>query len=169
MGSEMCIRDRQLIFRSSGRAVTSRPASSQYSLLKNAPGNSSFSSRLDAQLYRLSISSSELRPPPHRKHSSTIPNKLSKACNLHGSWPAVILKERTDRQAVVNETLPFPSSKPGEQLLIHRLYNEADGPNAKLISPWRGPYTVRAQLSPVIYRVTKNKSSSASRSGTGDD
>ena len=35
-------------------------------------------------------------------------------------------------------------------------YNEADGPNPKLISPWRGPYTVRAQLSPVIYRVTKD-------------
>ena len=37
-----------------------------------------------------------------------------------------------------------------------RPYNEADGPNPKLISPWRAPYTVRAQLSPVIYRVTKD-------------
>ena len=30
---------------------------------------------------RLSITSSEFRPPPHRKLSSTIPNKLSKTCN----------------------------------------------------------------------------------------
>ena len=56
---------------------------------------------------------------------------------------------------VVNETLSFPSFKPGEHVLIHRPYNEADGPNLKLISPWRGPYTVRAQMSLVIHRVTK--------------
>ena len=62
------------------------------------------------------------------------------------------LKERADKQAVVNETLSFPSFKTGEQVLIHRPYNEADGPNPKLISPWHGPYTVRAQMSPVIYR-----------------
>ena len=50
----------------------------------------------------------------------------------------------------------FPVLKTGEQVLIHRPYNEADGPNPKLISPWRGPYTVRAQMSPIIYRVTKD-------------
>ena len=61
-----------------------------------------------------------------------------------------------NKQAVVNETLSFPSFKPGEQVLIHRPCNEADGPNPKLISPWRGPYTVRAQKSPVIYLVTKD-------------
>ena len=61
-----------------------------------------------------------------------------------------------NKQAVVNETLSFPSFKPGEQVLIHRPYDEADAPNPTLISPWRGPYTVRAQMSPVIYRVTKN-------------
>ena len=66
------------------------------------------------------------------------------------------LKERADKQAVVNETLSFPSFKTGEQVLIHRPYNEADGPNPKLISPWRGPYTVRAQMSFVIYRVSKD-------------
>ena len=58
------------------------------------------------------------------------------------------LGERADKQAVVNETLSFPSFKAGEQVLIHCPYNEADGPNPKLISPWRGPYTVRAQMSP---------------------
>ena len=66
------------------------------------------------------------------------------------------LIERADKQAVVNETLSFPSFKTGEQVLIHRPYNETDGPNPKLISPWRGPYTARAQKSPVIYRVTKD-------------
>ena len=52
------------------------------------------------------------------------------------------LRERADKHAVVNETLSFPSFKTGEQLLIYRPYNEADGPNPKLISSWRGPYTV---------------------------
>ena len=63
--------------------------------------------------------------------------------------------ERADKQAPINETLSLLSFKTDEQVLIHRPYNEADGPNPKLISPWRGPYTVRAQMSPVIYRVTK--------------
>ena len=66
------------------------------------------------------------------------------------------LKERADKQAVANETLSSPGFKHGEQVLIHRPYTEADGPNPKLISPWRGPYTVRAQTSPVIYRITKD-------------
>ena len=66
------------------------------------------------------------------------------------------LRERADKQAVVNETLSFSRFKTGEQVLIHRPYNQADGPNPKLMSPWRGPYTIRAQMSPVIYRVTKD-------------
>ena len=66
------------------------------------------------------------------------------------------LRERADKQAVVNETPSFPSFKTGEQVLIHRTYNEADGPNPKLISPWRGQYNVRAQMSPIIYRVAKD-------------
>ena len=57
------------------------------------------------------------------------------------------LRERADKQAVVNEALSFTSFKAGDQVLIHLPYNEADGPNPKLISPWRGPYTVRAQIS----------------------
>ena len=49
-----------------------------------------------------------------------------------------------------------PSCKPGEQVFIHRPYTETDGSNAKLISLWHGPYTVRAQTSPAIYRVIKH-------------
>ena len=45
------------------------------------------------------------------------------------------LRERADKQAVANETLSFPSFKTGGQVLILRPYNEADGPNPKLISP----------------------------------
>ena len=43
----------------------------------------------------------------------------------------------------------------GDQVLLHRPHHETDSPNPKLASPWRGPYTIRAQLSPVIYRVSK--------------
>ena len=64
--------------------------------------------------------------------------------------------ERADKQALINETLSLISFKTGEQVLIHHPYNEADGPNPKLISPWRGPHTVRAQMSPVVYRFTKD-------------
>ena len=59
------------------------------------------------------------------------------------------LKERADKQAVANEKLSFPSFKMCDNVL-HRPYHETDGPNPKLVSPWHGPYTVRAQLSPVI-------------------
>ena len=45
----------------------------------------------------------------------------------------------------------------GDKVLLHRPYHETDGPNPKLVSPWHGPYTVRAtcKLSPVIYRVNE--------------
>lgn len=66
------------------------------------------------------------------------------------------LKERTDKQAVSNEKLTFPQFKPGEQVLVHRPATVTDGPNPKLISPWHGPFTVRSQVSPVIYRVSKD-------------
>lgn len=41
-------------------------------------------------------------------------------------------------------------------MLVHRPYTNADGPNPKIVSPWRGPFTVRSQLSPVIYRVARD-------------
>ena len=37
------------------------------------------------------------------------------------------LKERVDKQTVANETLSFSSFKPGELVLIHRQFPEADG------------------------------------------
>ena len=65
------------------------------------------------------------------------------------------LKERADKQAVENEKLSFPCFKIGDRVLLHRPYHDTDGPNPKLISPWHSPYTARAKLSPVIYRVSK--------------
>ena len=51
--------------------------------------------------------------------------------------------------------------QPGDKLLVHldtpRLYTDADGPNPKLISPWRGPIPARSQLSPVNYRVARDR------------
>ena len=65
------------------------------------------------------------------------------------------LQERADKQTLENEKWPFPSFKMGDQVLLHRPHHETDSPNPKLASPWHGPYTIRAQLSPVIYRVSK--------------
>ena len=36
-----------------------------------------------------------------------------------------------------------------------------DGPNPKLNSPWHGPYTVRARLSPIIYHISKDNEPAA--------
>ena len=51
--------------------------------------------------------------------------------------------------------MSFPSFEVGDKVLLHRPYHETDGPNPKLVSPWHGPNTVRSQLSPDIYRVSK--------------
>ena len=65
-------------------------------------------------------------------------------------------EERTDEQIESSEKLSIPQYQPGHQVLVvHRPYTVADEPNPKLISPWRGPFAVRSQLSPVIYRVAR--------------
>ena len=69
------------------------------------------------------------------------------------------LQERADKQADANTKLSFPTFRPGDKVLLHRPYAETDGPNPKLISPWHGPYVVRAQVSPVIYRVSEQNKS----------
>ena len=66
-----------------------------------------------------------------------------------------ILEERADKQAVASETLSFSSFKPGEQVLSHFPYTEADCLNPKLICPWRVPYPVQGPTSLVIFGVTK--------------
>lgn len=39
------------------------------------------------------------------------------------------------------------------KVLLYKPHHNTDGPNPKLLCPWRGPCTIRAQLSPVVYRV----------------
>ena len=65
------------------------------------------------------------------------------------------LRERAENQTNAHENMTFPSFQPGDRVRIHRPYTEADGPNPKLISPWRGPFVVRSRLSPAIYSVSK--------------
>ena len=39
---------------------------------------------------------------------------------------------------------------------MHRPYTVANGPNPKVFSLWRGPFTMCSQLSPVIYRAARD-------------
>ena len=66
------------------------------------------------------------------------------------------LRECADKQEESNEKFSFPQRTTGDHVLVHRPYTVGDGPNPELISPWRGPFTVRSQLSPVIYRVARD-------------
>ena len=65
-----------------------------------------------------------------------------------------ILQERANKQASSNENCRFLNISLGKYTVS--TYTVADGPNPKLFSPWRGPFTVRSQLSPVIYRVARD-------------
>ena len=38
-------------------------------------------------------------------------------------------------------------------MLIYKPHHSTDGPNPKLIQPWRGPYIICSKLSPVVYRI----------------
>ncbi|MEP5375796.1 MAG: transposase family protein, partial [Hyphomicrobiales bacterium] len=61
------------------------------------------------------------------------------------------LTERADKQTGNNSQLkPYPVFKPGQEELVYKPYQDAYGPNPKLLLPWRGPYVVCSQLSPVL-------------------
>lgn len=47
----------------------------------------------------------------------------------------------------------FVTFMPGQQVLPSNSHQSDDGPNPKRLRLWRGPYSVWAQLSPVVYRV----------------
>ena len=49
----------------------------------------------------------------------------------------------------------YPVFKPGQKVLVYRPFQDADGPNPKLLPPWRGPYVICSQLSSVVYRVRR--------------
>lgn len=46
-------------------------------------------------------------------------------------------------------------NKLGDLVLVSRPYQESDGPNPKLLLPWRGPHVVCFRLSPVVYGVRR--------------
>ena len=68
------------------------------------------------------------------------------------------LTERAAKQAAGNDNLPpYSVVHPDQQVLVYRPYQDADGPNPKLLLPWRRPYAICSQLSPVVYRVRRMK------------
>ena len=38
-------------------------------------------------------------------------------------------------------------------MLVYKPHQSTDGPNPKLIQPWRGPHIICSKLSPVVYRI----------------
>ena len=61
------------------------------------------------------------------------------------------LREKAANKQTVNKTrTTFPVFKSGQQVLLYRPHTSADGPNPKLHCPWRGPYVVQSQISPVV-------------------
>ena len=66
------------------------------------------------------------------------------------------MTERAARQAADNDRLAsYPVSKPGQKVLVDRPFQDTDRTNPKLLLPWRGPYIICSQLSPVLYRVRR--------------
>ena len=65
------------------------------------------------------------------------------------------LTERADKQAEENSKIkPYPvfkKKKSGQkEVLVYRLYQDSDGPDPKLVLPWRGPYAVCSQFLPIV-------------------
>ena len=56
------------------------------------------------------------------------------------------LQKRADKQSESNEKLSIRRYQPRDQVLLCHSYNDADGPNPKLIGPRRGPFTVRSVI-----------------------
>ena len=66
------------------------------------------------------------------------------------------LSERMDKQKANNSKLPpIAEFTPGQKVLVYKPYQSIDGPNLKLIQPWRGPYITCLKLSPVVYRIRR--------------
>ena len=42
-------------------------------------------------------------------------------------------------------------------MLVYKPHQSTDGPNPKLIQPWRGPYVICSKLSPVVYRIRRSE------------
>ena len=64
------------------------------------------------------------------------------------------LSERSDKQKANDSKLPpIPEFTPGHKVLVYKPHLCTNGPNPKLIQPWRGPYIICSKLSSVVYRI----------------
>ena len=64
------------------------------------------------------------------------------------------LFERLVKQKANNSKLPTISEfTPRQKVLVYKPHQSIDGPNPKLIQPWRGPYIICSELSPVVYQI----------------
>ena len=64
------------------------------------------------------------------------------------------LSERIGKQKANNSKLPpIPEFTPGQKVLVYKPHHSTDGPNPKLIQPWRRPYIICSKLLPVVYRI----------------
>ena len=64
------------------------------------------------------------------------------------------LSERVHKQkSNDSKLLPIPEFTPGQKMLVYKPHQSTDGPNPKLIQPWRGPYIIYSKLSPAVYRI----------------
>ena len=62
--------------------------------------------------------------------------------------------ERIDKQEANNSKLPpIPELTPGQKVMVYKPHHSIDGPNPKLVQPWRGPYIICSKLSPGVCRI----------------
>ena len=81
--------------------------------------------------------------PIPQKRTRKLPFKLAR------------LSDPIDKQKANDSKLPpIPNFTPGHKVLAYKPHHSTDGPNPKLIQPWRGPYIICSKLSPpVVYRI----------------
>ena len=64
------------------------------------------------------------------------------------------LSERINQQKANNSKLsPIPEFTPGQKVLVYKPHQSTDGPNPKLIQPWRGSYIICFKFPSVVYRI----------------
>ena len=66
------------------------------------------------------------------------------------------VSERINKQkANISRLPPIPEFTPRKKVLVYKPHQSIDGPNPKLIQPWRGSYIICSKLSPVVYRIQR--------------
>ena len=66
------------------------------------------------------------------------------------------LSKRIDKRKANDSKLPLiPEFTPGQRVLAYKPHHSTDGPNPKLIQPWREQNIICSNLSPVVYRIRR--------------